>query len=47
MMGCSQTLPELAQYVLIKVMKLAHHQVDLAFENTQSPSIKHAEQCDR
>ena len=34
-----RTLRELAQYVLIKVMKLARHRVDLVFDTYKSPSI--------
>ena len=37
-----RTLRELAQYVLIKVMKLARHRVDLVFDTYKSPSIKDA-----
>ena len=32
-----RTLRELAQYVLIKVMKLARHRVDLDFDTYKSP----------
>ena len=41
------TLRGLAEYILLKVMKLACRRIDLCFDTYKSPSIKDPERCAR